>query len=61
MTSGIDRASLIGVLTLAVTALFIVSGRVDARYRRPLRAAALAAYAVAVALALFATWRWLGR
>jgi hypothetical protein len=57
--TGFDRQRLMAALILAVTALFVSAGAPGAaRWRRPLRTAALVGFALAVMLALaeIASW-----
>jgi hypothetical protein len=56
---GFDRAQAVGALSYLVIAFFLAGGVVSARYRRPLRWAALGLYGVAMALALAAVGMWL--
>lgn len=58
--SGFERQRLYGALVLLVTALFLASGYAPAaRWRRPLRAAAIAVFALAVVAALVEIALWL--
>ncbi|MBV9014340.1 MAG: hypothetical protein JO058_01650 [Alphaproteobacteria bacterium] len=57
--SGVGREQAIAALTLLVAALFVISGTAPARWRRPLRAAAIACFVLAVLAALIEIGRWL--
>jgi asparagine N-glycosylation enzyme membrane subunit Stt3 len=58
--SGIDRHQAFAALVLLVTALFVASGYAPAaRWRRPLRAAAIGFFVLAVIAALVEIVRWL--
>jgi hypothetical protein len=56
---GLDRTQAMQALTYLVMACFVAGGVVSARYRRRMRAAAIALYGVAAALALTEVAVWL--
>jgi hypothetical protein len=58
--TGHERQQAIAALTFLVAALFVASGYAPAaRWRRPLRAAAIACFVLAVIAALVEIGRWL--
>ena len=58
--SGVARQQAIAALIFLVAALFVASGTMSAaRWRRPLRAAAIACFVLAVIAALVEIGRWL--
>ena len=60
--NGFDRQQLLTALILLVTALFVSSGVASAgRWRRPLRLTAIAAFVIAVVLALAEIVYWWAR
>ncbi len=61
--TGFDRQRVLSALVLVVMALFVASGAPGAgRWRRPLRLAAIIAFAVVLVLALgeVGAWWWAG-